>query len=207
MRTLFVLLFSGFISFAVAEPSPMQQLNTLLASSAAQEKAYAAGHERISFCKHCHGEDGNSKRNYIPNLAEQNPIYLFNAFEKFANGERTHFVMSKLATRLTTDDRVNIALYYGLQKVIVNPSPSMPQRAKGQAKFSQVCQGCHGAKGEGKEDMPRLAGQHSEYIIRTLTNFRNKDSSRAASVMLSIAENMSDDEIDAVAQYIQSLDI
>lgn len=207
MRALFIFLLVSLTSFATADQTPMQKLNNLLADPTAQEQAYTAGHERITFCKHCHGEDGNSKRNYIPNLAEQNPIYLFNAFEKFANGERTDFVMSKLAKNLSVDDRVNIALYYGKQKVVVIPSESPNLRDQGQAKFKQVCQGCHGINGEGKEDMPRLAGQPAEYITRTLKNFRSKDPSRAASVMLSITENMTDDEIHSVASYIQELDI
>lgn len=207
MRTLFFILLSGFASFAAANQEAMQKLNTLLSDPAAKEQAYAAGHDRITFCKHCHGEDGNSKRNYIPNLAEQNPIYLFNAFEKFANGERNDFVMSKLAKNLTLDDRVNIALYYGQQKVVINPSESASLREQGSVKFKQVCQGCHGVNGEGKEDMPRLAGQPAEYISRTLKNFRSKDPSRAASIMLSIAENMSDEDIASVASYIQELDI
>ena len=207
MRTLLFLLLSGITSFAVAGQDAMQKLNALLADSAAQQQAYAAGHERITFCKHCHGEDGNSKRNYIPNLAEQNPIYLFNAFEKFANGERTDFVMSKLAKSLNIEDRVNIALYYGQQKVVTKSSDSTELQQQGQIKFKQVCQGCHGVNAEGKEDMPRLAGQPAEYITRTLKNFRSKDPSRATSIMLSIAENMSDEDIASVASYIQALDI
>lgn len=191
----------------MANQEAMQQLNTLLADPAAKEQAYAAGLERITFCKHCHGEDGNSKRTHIPNLAEQSPIYLFNAFEKFANGERTDFVMSKLAKSLSLEDRVNIALYYGEQKVVITPSDSPQLQSRGQAKFQQTCQACHGANGEGQADMPRLAGQPAEYISSTLKKFRSKDPSRAASVMLSIAENMTDADIAALASYIQTLDI
>ena len=207
MRIFLALFLSGLSSFAVADTQAMQMLNALLADPVAKEQAYAAGHERITFCKHCHGEDGNSKRNYIPNLAEQNPIYLFTAFEKFANGERSDFVMSKLAKSLPLEERVNIALYYGQQKVVVTPTDSADLQQQGQVKFMQVCQGCHGANGEGKEDMPRLAGQPAEYISRTLKNFRSKDPSRATSIMLSIAENMSDEDIASVASYIQALDI
>lgn len=205
MRSILFVFLSVLTSFSFANQQAMQQLNQLLADPVAQQKAYKAGHERITFCKHCHGENGNSKRNYIPNLAEQNPIYLFNSFEKFANGERQDFVMSKLAKNLTLEDRVNVALYYGQQKVVENPAENQHLREQGQLKFQQICQGCHGAKGEGKEDMPRLAGQPTEYIKRTLEVFRSKDPSRAASVMFSIAENMSDEDILAVASYIQAL--
>ena len=206
MRALFIFLLVSLTSFATADQTAMQKLNNLLADPTAQEQAYAAGHERITFCKHCHGEDGNSKRNYIPNLAEQNPIYLFNAFEKFANGERTDFVMSKLAGALSQEDRVNIALYYGQQKVVTKPSDTPQLRAAGEAIFQRVCQSCHGAQGQGQQDMPRLAGQPAEYVTRTLKIFRSQDPSRAASVMLAITANMSDDEMLAVASYIQELE-
>ena len=49
MRTLFFLLLSGITSFAVADQDAMQKLNALLADPAAQQQAYAAGHERITF--------------------------------------------------------------------------------------------------------------------------------------------------------------
>lgn len=206
MRSILFVLLSGLASFSFADQHPLQQLEALKADPAAQEAAYVAGHERISLCKHCHGEDGNSKRNYIPNLAEQNPIYLFNAFEKFANGERTDFVMSKLAGALSQEDRVNIALYYGQQKVVTKPSDTPQLRAAGEAIFQRVCQSCHGAQGQGQQDMPRLAGQPAEYVTRTLKVFRSQDPSRAASVMLAITANMSDDEMLAVASYIQELE-
>jgi cytochrome c553 len=205
MRSLLFFILSALSCFSFANQQAMQKLNQLKANPAAQQLAYESGHERITFCKYCHGEDGNSKRNYIPNLAEQNPIYLFNAFEKFANGERQDFVMSKLATNLTLEDRVNIALYYGLQKVADKPAEDQRLSEKGQAKFQQFCQGCHGEQGQGKENMPRLAGQPIEYIKRTLEIFRNKDPSRATSVMFSIAENMSDEDILSVANHIQAL--
>lgn len=205
MRILFLIFLSTFASFSFASQTAMQALNALLADPAAQEHAYEAGYERITFCKHCHGEDGNSKRKNIPNLAEQNPIYLFKAFEKFANGERKDFVMSKLAKNLTLEDRVNIALYYGKQKVIPQPAENQSLAAQGQATFQRVCQGCHGSNGEGKEDMPRLAGQPADYIINTLKIFRDKDPSRAVSVMTGITAQMSDAEILSVASYIQEL--
>ncbi len=86
-----------------------------------------------------------------------------------------------------------------------NPAENQHLHEQGQLKFQQICQGCHGVKGEGKEDMPRLAGQPTEYIKRTLEVFRSKDPSRATSIMFSIAENMSDEDILAVASYIQAL--
>ena len=53
--------------------------------------------------------------------------------------------------------------------------------------------------------MPRLAGQPADYIINTLKIFRDKDPSRAVSVMTGITAQMSDAEILSVASYIQEL--
>lgn len=206
MRSLAILLLSLVASLSFAGEKALDQLNILLSNPAAQPLAYAAGQERISFCQHCHGVDGNSTRPHIPNLAAQNPVYLFNAFEQFATGQRTDFVMSKLAKALSVEDRVNIAFYYGQQKVVTNPSATPHLHEKGQAQFQQTCQNCHGAKGEGQDNMPRLAGQPAEYLMQTLKNFRSKESSRTSPVMLAITKNMSDEDIHSVASYIQQLE-
>lgn len=206
MRLLAYVLFSCVATLAQANEAAMQRFNQFNADPALRQQAYAAGQERIRFCGNCHGENGNSKRPHIPNLAQQNPVYLFNAFEKFANGQRKDFVMSKLAPTLTMEDRVNIAIYFGQQKL--QPSTAAVEetlRQQGEAKFKTVCTGCHGVNAEGREDTPRLAGQPGEYVRKALTRFRDKDPSRAGSVMMSIAANFSDVDINALAAYLQSL--
>src|SRR5690554_7174798 len=52
------------------------------------ERTLEEGYERAVLCVHCHGEDGNSKRDRIPNLASQNSEYLFIQFEHFRSEER-----------------------------------------------------------------------------------------------------------------------
>ena len=206
MRLLACLLFSCIATLAHANEEAMQRFTQLNADPALRQQAFAAGQERIRFCGKCHGENGNSKRGHIPNLAQQNPVYLFNAFEKFANGQRKDFVMSKLAPTLSMEDRVNIAIYFGQQKVLSHDEPvDEAQRQQGEATFKTVCTACHGANAEGREDTPRLAGQSSEYVRKALTRFRDKDPSRAGSVMMSIAAGFSDAQISSLAAYLQSL--
>ena len=189
-----------------ANEASVTRFNQLLNDPLARQQAYEAGRERIKFCGNCHGENGNSKRSHIPNLAQQNPVYLFNAFEKFASGERSDFVMSKLAPSLSLDDRVNIALYFGQQQLVGHPSESDPAlRAQGEAKFKTVCVACHGDKAQGQENTPRLAGQPGEYLRKALTRFRDKDPSRAGSVMMGVVEGFSDQEISSLAAYLEQL--
>lgn len=207
MRALFVLLLCGIATVGQADEEAVQRFNRLNADPALRAQAYEAGRERIRFCGNCHGEDGNSRRPYIPNLAQQNPVYLFNAFEKFARGERTDFVMSKLAPSLTLEDRVNIAVYFGQQTLQPRAAEVVDaaQLSAGELRFKSICSACHGAHGEGREDIPRLAGQPAEYLRKSLTRFRDKDPSRAGSLMVAIVDGYSDQEIAAVAAYLQGM--
>ncbi|MDP2244367.1 c-type cytochrome [Pseudomonas sp.] len=206
MRVLALVFLCCIAGLAQASDEAMQRFTQLNADPALREQAYAAGQERIRFCGHCHGENGNSKRAYIPNLAEQNPVYLFNAFEKFASGERKDFVMSQLAPSLTLEDRVNVAIYFGQQKLLAHSEPvDAALQQQGEVTFKTVCTGCHGVNAEGRDNTPRLAGQPAEYLRKALTRFRDQDPSRAGSVMMSIAANFNDAQIGALAVYLQQL--
>ena len=205
MRVLIALLLSSLTCLAQANEEALQRFTQLKTDPTLREQAYAAGQERIRFCGNCHGANGNSKRPHIPNLAQQNPVYLFNAFEKFASGERTDFVMSKLAPTLTTEDRVNIAIYFGQQKLLPHTEPVDSALAQqGEVKFKTICVACHGQQTEGRENTPRLAGQPAEYLRKALTRFRDKDPSRTDSVMMSIAANFTDADIAGLSAYLQN---
>lgn len=206
MRALLFFLAGLFAVPAAAADTALQRFIELDSSPELRQQAYAAGEERISFCSHCHGKDGNSRRDYIPNLAGQNPLYLFNSFEKFANGQRLDFVMSKLAPSLTLEDRVNIAMYFAEQEVQSRAEAVDADLAgQGQQVFQSTCSGCHGSAGQGLESMPRLAGQPAEYLRRTLRAFRNNDADRRGSLMTPVAAGLSDQQIDGLAAYLQQL--
>jgi cytochrome c553 len=206
MRLFVCVLLICIAALAQANEDAVVRLAQINADPALREQAYASGQERIPFCASCHGVDGNSKRQHIPNLAQQNPVYLFSAFEKFASGERKDYVMSKLAPNLSLEERVNIAVYYGAQtlKPFAGPQDAA-LRQQGEAKFNSVCSGCHGVQAMGRETTPRLAGQPSEYLRKALTRFRDKDPSRAGSVMTAVADGFSDAEINALAAYLQGI--
>jgi len=206
MRSLIVFVFSCLACLAHAEEGAIERFRQVMGDAQQRQQAYAAGQERALFCGYCHGENGNSKRPHIPNLASQNPIYLFQSFEKFARGERIDFVMSKLAKSLTLEDRVNIAVYFSQQKV--EPKAAASDAAlvtSGAALFQQTCAGCHGSHAQGRENMPRLAGQPSEYLGKALNRFRTHDPSRAGSVMMGVADKLSPAEIDSLAAYLTQL--
>ena len=206
MRKPLLALLLCFAPLASANEAALARFQKLMNDPVLRQQAYDSGFERVRFCGYCHGEDGNSKRNYIPNLAGQNPIYLFNAFDGFATGLRTDFVMSKLAKQLTVDEQVDIAVYFSQQQVKPSANAVDAQlRVQGERVFQGACIACHGMRAEGKQDAPRLAGQPGEYVRRALTSFHDGDPRRASSVMMPIAKQLTPADIEALAAYLEKL--
>ncbi|MBD9502681.1 c-type cytochrome [Pseudomonas sp. PDM23] len=185
----------------------MERLAALEQDPAKREQAYAAAEERILLCSKCHGKDGNSKREYIPNLAGQNPQYLFDAFEKYVDGQRTDFVMNQAAKLLTLNERVNIAYYFSQQKVLprAEAAPDPVRVEQGAQRFATVCVTCHGNNAMGHDGFPRIAGQPQAYLTHALQRYRDKDPSRADSPMLAVAALLNDDDITSLAAYLSQL--
>ena len=187
----------------------MEELTKILQqkqeNKASWSAAVEAGNERALLCKYCHGADGNSKKNTIPNLAAQNEAYLIKQFELFASGERNNKTMNELAKILTPEDKVNIALFYAGQKVKTQ-IPYRPElAATGKQIYDTQCFFCHGKDAHGKEGMPYIAGQPSEYLRRTLASYTSSIVKRANSPMSQVAQTLNEDQIEALAAYLTTL--
>ncbi|WP_244177420.1 c-type cytochrome [Marinobacter vinifirmus] len=193
------------VAFSQSVHQALSELESIMADDSRRDAAYAAGKERILFCGSCHGKDGNSRRDYIPNLADQHPLYLFEQFEKFGNGVREDYVMSKLAQTLTVEERINIAVYYSLQQAKPRTSPAPDLIDAGRAKFQAKCSACHGKEAEDFRDMPRLAGQPSEYIKIALKRFKEMDPAAQSSPMIGIAAPLTAGDVEELAAFLTTL--
>ena len=180
-------------------------LNNKLADPVLLKEAIASGEDRASVCKFCHGADGNSKRDYIPNLAEQNPKYLLKQFELFASKQRKNKIMSELAKNLSGDDRVNISLFYSSQKLKTDSGTGSKISTNGKKTFQARCSVCHGENGHGKEELPRIASQPEEYLIRTLNSYRNKPDFRPNSPMQAIVTSLNKSDQSTVVSFVSSM--
>lgn len=77
-----------------------------------------------------------------------------------------------------------------------------PDLAKGQA-TAQVCAACHAADGtRGSPANPILAGQHPEYLVKQLQEF--KSGKRKNAIMAGFAATLSDEDMRNVAAFYAS---
>ncbi|MBP0599132.1 cytochrome c4 [Herbaspirillum sp. LeCh32-8] len=167
----------------------------------------------IVACVSCHGAAGNSTITQNPKLAGQHEAYIAKQLMNFRTPERNNPVMSPLAKALTDEDIKNLAAFLSAQA----PKPGAAKnkdtidlgkhiwRGGIAAKNVPACAGCHSPNGAGiPAQYPRLAGQHQDYTVAQLTNFRGGGRTNSPQ-MTAIAERLSDKEIKAVADYIAGL--
>ena len=216
-RMLITLLFFGQIFVLPVSAQNMSandmltEIDNRLQNKFSKQDAIEAGRDRAVLCQSCHGEDGNSVKSDVPNLAGQNAGYLLEQIERFADGRRKDFVMNQLAENFSAEDKINIAIFY-------NSMPVKPQHVnwhlanKGEILYKSRCGGCHGNEGFGHKNLARIAGQRVEYIKNTLNIFRNaadKDSarpeSRTSPAMEKVAKNLTDEQIEELAHFVAQM--
>lgn len=183
----------------------IEKLNAINSNPQLKLAAYDAGKESTFLCKYCHGEDGNSLKSTIPNLAAQNAAYLIRQFELFAKRKRISKTMNEIVKNLSDDDMLNIAIYFSAQKIKPQTQYKPELISDGKRLFESRCFTCHGKDAYGKEELPRIASQPSEYIIRTLSSYRSALVKRAETDMSKVARKLKDSDIEAVTAYLTSL--
>jgi cytochrome c553 len=84
------------------------------------------------------------------------------------------------------------------------PAPAAkPDLEKGKAIYTQVCSSCHGADGNsGVPANPKLAGQHPEYLVKQLHEF--KSGKRRNLIMSGFANALSDADMKNIAYFVAS---
>jgi cytochrome c553 len=169
------------------------------------EAFYKIGAKVAAVCANCHGDNGNSNRPDIPNLAEQNPAYLLEQMRQFISGERRNEFMQGLIKALKPDDKIGMVIFYSRQEIQHKPATNAALAAKGQSYYVKNCLSCHGEQGHGNEKMAHVAGQQSNYLSVALKRYRDGSVIRSDPLMAAATKPMTDADIAAVVTYISAM--
>jgi len=183
-----------------------------------------AGKAKSITCAACHGTDGNSVNPVWPNIAGQHATYIVSQLRAFkgdaANGvapTRSEPLMLGQVMMLNDEDMANLAVYFSEMTPAAKTvsDPSLVDRGErlyrgGNAENSvSACIACHGPTGRGNPaaDVPAIAGQYAVYSAQQLRNYQSgaRTSDGPTRVMRDIAARLSENDILAVASYMQGL--
>ncbi|QXL83116.1 cytochrome c [Comamonas sp. NLF-1-9] len=164
-------------------------------------------------CAACHGADGNSMLPNTPSLAQQFPEYLAKQLHEFKSGKREDAVMQGMAATLDDAGILNVSAWLGAQKAKDGAAKNAELAAVGERIYRggaqdrgvAACAGCHSPNGAGiPAQYPRLAGQHQDYTIKQLAEFRDGKRANSAT-MHDVAKYLTDREVQGLADYIAGL--
>jgi cytochrome c553 len=158
-------------------------------------------------CTTCHGPKGNSTQPQFPVLAGQTSRYIYLQLRDFQEKRRNDPVMSPMAQGLSRDEMRAMADWFAAQKPTPTGFNSDPQKAKlGKAKADEtLCTMCHLGGFSGQNEIPKVAGQQYEYIVKQLSDFKARKRTNDAGNMTSVANTLSDEDIKNLANYIAGL--
>ncbi len=193
----------------------VSMISCVVAAPAMSAGDAAAGQAKSGACAGCHGADGNSVAANFPKLAGQHESYLLKQLQEFKSGKRKDATMNAMVAPLSEQDMADLAAYFASQKV--KPGKTAEDklelgqkiyRAGNATSGVAACAACHSPTGGGNPQakFPALKGQHAEYVVKQLKDFRSgARTNDAGSMMRGVAVKLTDAEIEAVAQYVQGL--
>ncbi len=165
-------------------------------------------------CSLCHGSEGESSSALYPRLAGQHHQYIAKQLADFKAGRRKSDTMGSMVADLTPDEMLGLGVFFEKKPTAARQVRDAELAAVGRFVFLRgnefsgvaACATCHGEKGRGTEQLPRLAGQVPRYVEQQLKSFNERERNNDNAVMHSIASKLTELEVKAVAAYISTLD-
>jgi cytochrome c553 len=164
--------------------------------------------ERAAPCLACHGEHGQSETENTPSLGGQQPPYALIQLFMFREKLRSFEPMNEMAKPLTDDD---LRLFSELIGKLPKPKPPAdagdPARLqRAQALAQQYhCNACHNTDFSGKENVPRIANQREDYLLKTMREYKDNSRHGYDATMAEALQPVTSEQIADLAYYLARL--
>ena len=180
-------------------------LAAMLVMMAALPIAAATIEERLVPCLACHGEHGQSEQPEVPSLGAQPAFYAMVQLYMFRERLRTVEIMNMMTQGLTDDDLRSMA------DIIAKLPPPRPVEAPGDpARLDRAraliqqhqCKFCHNPDFSGAQQVPRLAGQREDYLVKALREYKNNTRRGYDPAMAEVLYEISDEQLLDLAYFL-----
>jgi cytochrome c553 len=177
----------------------------IVAARSAQAMTYE---EKLPACLACHGEKGISETADVPSLAGMPADFTLIQLFLFRQGTRKVEIMNDLAKDMSDDDLRKFSDYF---------AKLPPPKASGEAADPQVaaraqaviarnhCASCHNPDFSGREQMPRLAAQREDYLLKALRDYKSAQRPGYDATMDEVIRPVTEQDIVDLAHYLARL--
>ena len=165
--------------------------------------AAAQGEVRPGQCATCHGADGNSQMPGIPSIAGQPRVFLETQLILFREGVRAAPQKDAVIRGLSDRDIASIAAFFAARPLHTEPGRGDPALIRqGQSAAQKLgCGTCHLPDYQGREQIPRLAGQREDYLVQSMIAFRDNPRPGGDTIMAANLYGVPDAEVRAMAHF------
>lgn len=160
--------------------------------------------ERLAPCFACHGENGQSTTPETPSLGAQTAPYLLIQLYLFRERQRAVEIMNEAAKGLTDDD---LRTFSDSISQLPAPKPATgtadgARMERGAALVQKYrCNFCHNADLSGRDNVPRIAAQREDYLVKTLREYKSNTRHGYDGSMAEVLQPISDPEILDLAYF------
>jgi len=170
------------------------------------------GAEVFRTCAICHGPDaGGTLDGQVPRIAGQHTSVLRKQILDYRYDRRWDLLMESIAGRHDLPNAQTIAdVTAYISRIDRDPQIGHGDGRllqQGAASYAQLCRGCHGvaAQGDAAHTIPRLAGQHYEYLRRQIYDAVDGRRPNFSAAHIRLLARLDHDDIQAVADYLSRL--
>lgn len=163
--------------------------------------------ERLAVCLACHGEKGISETTEVPSLAGMPANFTLIQLFLFRQKTRQVEIMNDLAKDMTDDDLRKFSEYFAKlppPKSTDAPDPAIAARAQAVIAKS-YCASCHNPDFSGREQMPRLAAQREDYLLKAMRDYKAAKRPGYDATMDEVIRPVTDADIVDLAHYLARL--
>jgi cytochrome c553 len=167
------------------------------------------GAELYGTCAACHGPTGGGTVDgQVPRIAGQHASVLVKQLVDYRHDRRWDLRMERFADYHYLRDAqaiADVAAYVSsLDQDVQNGKGSGELLTRGADTYVRLCLRCHGpgAIGDAKRAIPRIAGQHYEYLRRQIYDAVDGRRPNFSSAHIRLLGQLDHDDIEAIADYL-----
>jgi cytochrome c553 len=161
--------------------------------------------ERLTTCLACHGTSGQSAMPETPSLGAQPAFFLTIQMFMFREKIRAVPQMNQMMQGVGNNDIK--ALAEAISKLPAPRPPDAPADIERMDKTRVLveqnrCNFCHGANYAGGENVPRIAGQREDYLVKTLREYKSNTRRGYDAAMADVLHSVSDEQVVDLAYFL-----